>query len=110
MKPGDMIEWVYKNSNQRVYHNEQLWSSTMRCYVPIGELSLLVSITDEIYVWLNPNTIGLFHARVDDCEVQIARPHYGKIVPRARVLMTFCEYRVGHHLIVPRACVLIPSH
>ena len=84
MKPGDMIEWVYKNSNQRVYHNEQLWSSTMCCYVPIGELSLLVSITDEIYVWLNPNTIGLFHARVDDSSAPMFRGVRLRVSPRAR--------------------------
>ena len=64
MKPGDIIVWVYKTNDEVVDHDEELWSSTMDRWVPIGEKSLLISITNEQYSWLNSN--GLFHARVDD--------------------------------------------
>ena len=53
MKPGDMIEWVYKSSARPVSKSETIWSSTMKQWVPVGEPSLLISITDEVYTWLN---------------------------------------------------------
>ena len=64
LKPGDTIEWVYKSSARPVSKNEKIWSSTMNCLVPVDEPSLLISITDETYTWLNSK--GLFHAGVDD--------------------------------------------
>ena len=82
MKPGDMIEWVYKRNNEVVPFDTKIWSSPMNLWVPIGKASLLISITDETYTWLNDK--GLFHARVDD--TCLLSPSYGGIlgvVPRA---------------------------
>jgi hypothetical protein len=64
MKPGDLIEWCYKYNNKSVCFNEYLWSTTMKCYVPIGTISLLLHIDKETYSWQNSK--GCFHARVDD--------------------------------------------
>jgi hypothetical protein len=65
MKPGDLIEWVYKRGSQPVSERERIWSTLMKNWIPIGvHPAVLISITDEFYVWLNPN--GLFHALVDD--------------------------------------------
>ena len=63
MKPGDLIEWVYKHNNE-VVAVEELWSTLTKKWVPIGEKSLLISITDVEYTWLNSK--GLFRARRDD--------------------------------------------
>ncbi len=55
----------------------------MKQYVPIGGTALLISITDEVYVWLSDK--GLFHARVDDTRRggSYART-WASVVPRAR--------------------------
>ena len=69
MKPGDLIEWTYKSNGQPVIVGEELWSTPLKRWVPIGgeQVHLLISITDETIVWLNDK--GLFHARVDDTNV-----------------------------------------
>jgi hypothetical protein len=81
MKPGDLIEWVYKSDSQSVNKHEELWSTPLRRWVPIGiQPAILVSITDEFYSWLT--TRGLFHAHVLDVD---ASPRFGRgpaIVPR----------------------------
>lgn len=64
VKPGDTIEWVYRYDKSVVIYSEVLFSSTMNLWVPIGKASLLISIANKVYTWLNDN--GLFHARVDD--------------------------------------------
>jgi hypothetical protein len=65
MKPGDLIERVYEVNPQPVKENEKLWSTPMSCWVPISiQPAVLISITDEFYVWLN--TKGLFNARIKD--------------------------------------------
>ena len=81
MKPGDLIEWIYKSNSKVVNLNENLWSSLMKQWVPIGEKSLLISITDVEYVWLCSK--GLFRAHVDDAQ---EGPHGNgevAVVPRA---------------------------
>jgi hypothetical protein len=61
-EPGDLIEWVYGRNSQPVDENEELWSTPMKRYIPIGvHPAVLISITDESYIWLSPK--GLFHAR-----------------------------------------------
>jgi hypothetical protein len=71
MKPGDLIEWVYKSDSQPVEEDVKLWSTPMKRWVPIGvQPMMLISITDEFYSWLTAEE--LFHARVDDaCEGRI---------------------------------------
>ena len=66
MKPGDIIEWVYKQTDKLVAEDEELWSTPMSRWVPIGSslVHTLISINDERISWLNEK--GLFHARVDD--------------------------------------------
>ena len=66
MKPGDPIEWVYKQTDELITEDEMLWSSLMKRYVPIGSdfIHFLISIDSERIVWMNEE--GLFHARVDD--------------------------------------------
>jgi hypothetical protein len=76
VKPGDMIEWVYKVDQMPVSQGETLWSTPMQKWVSIGGRALLVSVTDELYFWLS-FTRGLFHARVDDT----VGDHAGNVVP-----------------------------
>jgi hypothetical protein len=65
MKPGDLIEWVYKSDSQPVDEDEKLWSTPMQRWIPIGVHPMMfISMTDEFYTWLTPE--GLFHACVDD--------------------------------------------
>jgi hypothetical protein len=67
MKPGDLIEWVYKSNYKSVRENDEFWSTPMQRWVPIGvQPMMLISITDEFYMWLTPT--GLFRARVDDAQ------------------------------------------
>jgi hypothetical protein len=65
MKPGDLIEWVYQYNSHIVYNSEQIWSTPMNRWIPIGvHPMMLISITDEFYTWLTPK--GLFSVRVND--------------------------------------------
>jgi hypothetical protein len=83
MKPGDLIEWVYQYNSQPVLENQELWSTPMQRYIPIGvQPAVLISITDEFYSWLTPN--WLFHARVDDVFAPVTRERFRRVIPRAR--------------------------
>jgi hypothetical protein len=63
--PGDMFEWVYVYNSSPVVPKEQLWSTPLQRWVPIGgRNNLLIAITDEIIMWLSDK--GLFSARADD--------------------------------------------
>ena len=80
--PGDVIEWVYKFDGVAVLSNEELWSSTMECWVPIGGTALLISVDDETYSWLGPE--GFLRARADDT---LGSKHvllHVAVLPRAR--------------------------
>ncbi len=80
IKPGDIIEWVYNKAV--VDSNEVLYSTSMGRCVPIGGTALLISVDDEVYVWLSDK--GLFHARVDDARVVEINKRLLAVVPRAR--------------------------
>lgn len=84
MKPGDIIEWVYKQTDKLVAEDEELWSTPMSRWVPIGSslVHTLISINDERISWLNEK--GLFHARVDDAKALGADFARRPVVPRAR--------------------------
>jgi hypothetical protein len=71
MKPGDLIEWVYKYNSSTVSSDEFLWSSTMKDHVPIGGINLLVLVDENKITWVNDK--GLFHARVDDVALEAGR-------------------------------------
>lgn len=69
MVPGDLIEWVYKSSHMVVDKDEEMWSTLMHDWVPIGSglVHTLISIDNEQITWMNEE--GLFHARTDDAWV-----------------------------------------
>jgi len=84
MKPGDLIEWVYKSNMALVVSDEELWSTPMQAWIPIGSntLYLLVSITDEHIYWFNEK--GFFHAQVDDTVRSGWPTMHLPVLPRAR--------------------------
>ena len=82
MKPGDLIEWVYKHNMSTVNSDEILWSSTMKDYVPIGGINLLVLADENKITWMNDK--GLFHARVDDTCAWNSPLPATRVVPRMR--------------------------
>ena len=84
MKPGDIIEWAYKYSEDLVDEDENLWSEVEGRFVTIGGemVHILVSINDKTYSWLNAK--GLFHARVED-SLSLQPLRGGRlVVPRTR--------------------------
>ena len=84
MKPGDMIEWAYKSSGNVVTPDEELWSTPMQQWVPIGCEALLISITKDMYMWLSDKR--LFHARVDDTVRDDRRAGDERVVPRTKTV------------------------
>ena len=84
IRPGDLFDWVYLQNNEPVYYNEKLFSTAMKCWVPIGgpEPMLCIGITDEMIVWVSAK--GLFHARVDDTSPSRTNWRAGSVIPRAR--------------------------
>lgn len=81
MKPGDLIEWVYKNGKV-VDKDEELWSSPEDRWVPIGgtKYHLVVSVDENKYSWLNDD--GLFHAYVEDVKHLGLYAEGKEVVPR----------------------------
>ena len=82
MRPGDFIEWTYKNTDNLVTQDDALWSTLENRWVPIGLQSLLIWITDAEYGWLTPD--GLFHARRDDANRIIVGPSMLQVVPHTQ--------------------------
>jgi len=66
IKPGDLIEWVYKDNNQLVWENQTLYSSIEQRYVPIGSkyVHMCIFYDGETYLWLNEE--GFFSAKTND--------------------------------------------
>lgn len=85
MQPSDMIEWTYKRNGRRVINREQLWSTLMKQWVPIGSgpIHTLISIDGERITWMNEE--GCFCACMDDFEPTAAALTYGQVVPRKRI-------------------------
>ena len=85
MRPGDLIEWVYKQDGNIVLEREILWSSLMKRYVPIGSghVHALISIDSEQITWMNEE--GLFHARMDDTQPRSALFPPVPVVPREKL-------------------------
>ena len=83
MIPGDLIEWTYKRNGRRVINREQLWSTLMKRWVPIGSslVHTLVSIDGEQITWMNEE--GLFRARVDDTCGEGQYGEFRRVIPRA---------------------------
>jgi hypothetical protein len=77
MKPGDLIEWYYKVSDETVDINEKLWSSIMKKWIPIGIVSMFLHYdhNEETYSWLNSK--GYFCAYIDD-KCDDVRPRGGR--------------------------------
>jgi hypothetical protein len=84
VKPGDLIEWMYRNIGKPVIADEYLWSSVKKGWVPIGSgmTHLCVSCDDTTYVWLNEK--GLFRASVDDWRAREGEAWRKEVVPCER--------------------------
>jgi len=85
MKPGDLIEWVYVANDQIVRPREELWSTPMQKWVPIGGVHVLVSIANGMLTWLPLCGVfkGLLHVRWDDTGDPGANGSAGPVAPRA---------------------------
>lgn len=83
MVPGGIIEWAYKSSNKVVNEDEELWSTLMKQWVPIGSklIHILVSIDGKKITWLNEK--GCFHARVNDTGLTDHTGRLFGVLPRA---------------------------
>jgi len=67
MKPGDLIEWVYKMTQEVVDPHELLFSTTMNKLILIGGVHLLIGRDDGVLTFLTVGSDkGLLHAREDD--------------------------------------------
>lgn len=64
IKPGDIIEWKYKQGTPANL-DETIWSTTMERWVPVGRamVHLLVASVDGTIMWINP--AGLFTAEFE---------------------------------------------
>jgi hypothetical protein len=84
VRPGDLIEWVYRRDGRPVREDEYIWSSIEREWVPIGSsmTHLCVSRDGKTITWLNER--GVFRARGNDGN-SARMSNYGvEIIPRAR--------------------------
>lgn len=65
IKPGDFVDWIYRTSRQLVSENEEIWSSTMMSFVPVGKsiIHIVVDIDDNEITWINGK--GLFSSKID---------------------------------------------
>lgn len=82
MVPGDLIGWVYRNSNNLVNNYERLWLTMTQSWAPIGSslTHVLVSIDGEQISWLNED--GLFNVRVGEIYLTTSTASYAAVVPR----------------------------
>lgn len=85
MVPGDVIEWSYKDSNKVVVKTEELWSTPMRKWVPIGSklIHVLVAIDGHHVNWLNER--GLFTACVNDASSMRTLTGWCQVVPHKKI-------------------------
>lgn len=92
MVPGDLIEWVYDGTDIPVACNEEVYSSTMKTYVPVGSdmVHMLMHRDGETYYWLNQ--MGLFYAGEDDLYTRLLNDSYEKVALRVRVVL--CQDRI----------------
>jgi hypothetical protein len=81
MKPGDLIEWSYKHNKKLVYSDEEIWSTIMKCWVPIGIVSTLLHCDKKTYSWFNSK--GCFRVRVDDVSMCWSTTRRWQVFPRA---------------------------
>jgi hypothetical protein len=82
MKPGDLIEWVYRCDGDLAETCDEIYSTLEYEWVPIGSglTHLCVSCDDTTYAWLNEK--GLFRARRKD-GTGLPDDHEG-VLPRVR--------------------------
>ena len=52
IRPGDLIEWLRPYNGSDICEYEEMWSLTMKKYVPIGKLALCIHVDDDVYSWL----------------------------------------------------------
>lgn len=106
-KPGDLFKWHYDSDDNICHDYETIWSTTMKRYVPVNGINLLISLTDTNIWWLNSLSIlhlsttdtscdlydnggyirivGFIHARVSDtCYGPFNDPFRTAFHPRSR--------------------------
>ena len=49
-RPGDLFAWYYDSDDTLCHNDDKLWSIEMNCYVPTGEINLLISISEQSHV------------------------------------------------------------
>jgi len=84
IKPGDLIEWMYKCNDELVDEHKELYSSIEKRWVPIGRelVHVCISIDDETISWLNEK--GLFRAHVNSATRGQLQRIVVTVVPRVR--------------------------
>jgi hypothetical protein len=84
IKPGDIIEWMYKKTGKLVVEDETSWSTLTESWCLIGSnlIHTCIACDGETITWLNSN--GLFHACVDDVSPDEYRRGLAQVVPRVK--------------------------
>lgn len=62
-----VYDWgaLSEDKNQRAVTDDEIWSTLMQRWAPIGGQMLLLSVTDKVVSWLH--STGVFYACLDDC-------------------------------------------
>jgi len=63
-KPGDLFSWYYDTDDTPCHSYDQLFSMSMRLWVPCAGVNTLISLTNSNIFWLNDTHI--FNARIDN--------------------------------------------
>lgn len=76
---------MFESSREVVAKDEELWSSLLKQWVPIGSglVHTLISIDSEQIMWMNEE--GLFRASVDDIRRKLSTRRRSPAVPRELV-------------------------
>lgn len=88
IKPGDLFEWVYTCTHLPMKVGEEIYTFSMKKWVPGDGLCLCISIKDNMVYWVCRD--GLFHCRtfpwgeLDAAIRPAGRTRAGR--PRARVV------------------------
>jgi hypothetical protein len=83
VKPGDLIKWINEATDQHISVDEELWSTPLCRYVPIGSkfVHMLMAIDNDHITWFNSR--GIFYAHVDDTVCGGLLQRNIVIIPRA---------------------------
>ncbi len=62
IKPGDLFEWVYTHNFHSIREPKEMFSYSMKQFVPCGGWCLCVAVHDDMIHWFSLSTQGLLHA------------------------------------------------